>query len=299
MKKNWLATGLVTLATLALTATSALAATAPILSRGARGQDVAMVQRLLTHGGEPIAITALYGPTTEQYVKQFQAKRGLHADGLVGPATWAALQPRLQQGDRGVAVKALQFALRQKYQYDLQVDGVFGPRTAAAVRSFQAHMGLTADGIAGRQTWAALTAHFEQLPNTGPGWYRYFNDNTGNWGTSHMVATLKMVFEQWNDLGTGMRIGVGDLSLVHGGPMPGHASHQKGVDADLRLMRADGREIPVSYWDPAYSRSLTQKLVNLLHATGEVEVIFFNDPQVKGVTHWPNHDSHMHVRFKR
>lgn len=300
MNKKWLATGFVTIATLALTATSALAATAPTLSRGARGQDVATLQRLLTHGGQPIAVTALYGPTTEQFVRQFQAKRGLTADGIVGPATWAALQPVLRQGATGPAVQALQAALKQKHQYSLAVDGVFGPNTAAAVRAFQAHKGLAVDGVVGPQTWTALTAHFEPLPNTGPGWYRYYTSNTtGNWGTSHTIATLKQVLAQWNDLGTGMRIGVGDISLQHGGPIPGHASHQKGYDVDFRIMRADGKEIPVWYWDAAYSRSLTQKLVNLLQATGEIEVIFFNDPQIKGVTAWPGHDSHMHVRFKR
>ena len=36
------------------------------------------------------------------------------------------------------------------------VDGVFGARTETAVKSFQTDEGLKADGIVGRQTWAAL-----------------------------------------------------------------------------------------------------------------------------------------------
>jgi peptidoglycan hydrolase-like protein with peptidoglycan-binding domain len=36
------------------------------------------------------------------------------------------------------------------------VDGIFGPKTEAAVRAFQQNENLGVDGIVGRQTWAAL-----------------------------------------------------------------------------------------------------------------------------------------------
>jgi peptidoglycan hydrolase-like protein with peptidoglycan-binding domain len=39
---------------------------------------------------------------------------------------------------------------------DLDVDGIFGPRTEAAVRGFQQNENLSVDGIVGRQTWTAL-----------------------------------------------------------------------------------------------------------------------------------------------
>jgi hypothetical protein len=294
-------TGLVTLATLIFTTTSAFAATVPTLSRGMRGQDVALMQRLLTHNGEPVAITELLGPTTEGLVKRFQWTHGLVADGLVGNATWRALAPRLQQGASGVAVTALQQALNAKHQSGLAVDGRFGSATARAVRAFQAHQGLPVTGVADDATWLGLIAHFEEMPWSGTGFYRYSTINPdGAWGRSNAVGTMKEVARQWAAEGYSARIGIGDISLPHGGQIPDHASHQKGVDMDIAVMRSDGREVPrTSYRHSAYSRQVTRRLVDMLLATGEVEVIFFNDPYVRGVTPWPNHDSHLHVRFRR
>lgn len=289
------------MATLVFTTSSAFAATLPTITGGMRGQDVALMQRLLTYGGHPVAITELYGPTTQGLVKDFQAEHGLTVDGIVGYNTWRSLMPWLARGSSGVAVVGLQTELNVKHHYGLVVDGKFGPSTEQAVRSFQSHMGLPVTGTVDDTTWIALVSHFEQLPISGSGWYRYGTINgDGAWGESHMIATFKQVAQQWRAQGFSARLGVGDISLAHGGPMPDHASHQRGVDFDIALPRNDGQEGPrVTRFDAAYSRSLTQHLVDMLWATGEVEVIFFNDPNVRGVTYWPNHDNHLHVRLRR
>lgn len=67
-----------------------------------------------------------------------------------------ASRPTLRQGDRGAAVRELQNELRKDGFNPGPVDGIFGAKTTAAVRAFQAKKGLVVDGIVGPKTWAAL-----------------------------------------------------------------------------------------------------------------------------------------------
>lgn len=61
----------------------------------------------------------------------------------------------VKRGQRGAVVEFLQTQLTNK-GYPLTSDGAFGPATLKAVRMFQSANGLTADGIVGPVTWAAL-----------------------------------------------------------------------------------------------------------------------------------------------
>jgi len=58
-----------------------------ILKKGDNNENVRLMQQKL--GIEP-AVTN-FGPKTEAAVKEWQAKNGLVADGIVGPATWAKI----------------------------------------------------------------------------------------------------------------------------------------------------------------------------------------------------------------
>ncbi len=55
------------------------------------GRDVKWVQAVLLKLGYEIAIDGMYGPATENAVKQFQKDKGLEVDGSCGPATRAKL----------------------------------------------------------------------------------------------------------------------------------------------------------------------------------------------------------------
>jgi murein endopeptidase len=114
------------------------------------------------------------------------------------------------------------------------------------------------------------------------------------------IQALQAIGAAWNRAHpAGPKIGVGEISQRGGGKISGHASHQLGVDVDLRLLRNDGQNQPVTRFESKFSLALTQELINLIHGNGVLRVryIFFNDPRATGVSCWPNHDNHLHVKF--
>lgn len=132
-----------------------------------RGKDVQSVQRGLRTLGLPVRVDGIYGRNTEAAVEWFQRQRGIRSDGVLGPATRSALiraQVRPEKGQplalktspkRAPAVRILQQALHSE-GFNVPVDGRFGLGTEAAVKRFQRRAGLSADGVVGPATWAAL-----------------------------------------------------------------------------------------------------------------------------------------------
>lgn len=73
-----------------------------------------------------------------------------------GPSSATAPTTTLKPGDTGAQVVALQNALTSLGYSPGKADGDYGPSTEAAVKEFQTAKGLTADGVVGPQTLAAL-----------------------------------------------------------------------------------------------------------------------------------------------
>lgn len=73
----------------------------------------------------------------------------LKLDG-VAPVVPGSSRPIIRQGATGPDVVRLQTAL------GIRADGIFGPKTRAAVIAFQRRRELLPDGVVSRMTWAAL-----------------------------------------------------------------------------------------------------------------------------------------------
>ena len=151
------------------------------LKPGDTGDQVTLLQKALAAlGYSPGTPDGNYGAGTKQALSAFQTARGLTADGVLGPATLAALtsalsgtssstttttgaetaaqapSTTLKPGDTGDQVTLLQQALTSLGYSTGSTDGNYGDATKAAVSSFQTAKGLTADGVVGPQTLLAL-----------------------------------------------------------------------------------------------------------------------------------------------
>lgn len=67
----------------------------PVLKKGSKGDWVVIAQGRLVVAGYPLDVDGIYGPKTEEVVKQFQRDHQtdyhLAIDGIIGKNTWAAL----------------------------------------------------------------------------------------------------------------------------------------------------------------------------------------------------------------
>ena len=130
---------------------------------GDSGDDVKRLQRVFARDKTlgPGSVDGVFGPETEQAVKDFQQANGLVVDGVVGPITWSKIHPyreaspTLQAGSLGPVVAMLQKVLKTGLGYAGVVDGVFGPATEAVVRQFQTNAGLPVTGVMDEKTWMA------------------------------------------------------------------------------------------------------------------------------------------------
>jgi N-acetylmuramoyl-L-alanine amidase len=138
--------------------------------RGDDGEAVRDIQdRLIAlgHTTDPDSV-ASFGEGTFRAVAEFQTKRGLWADGIVGPDTWRALvSAGFKLGSRilyhrvpmmrGDDVADLQRKLNSLGFDSGNVDGIFGPDTLRGLLEFQANRGLAEDGLTGTEVLAELS----------------------------------------------------------------------------------------------------------------------------------------------
>ena len=313
------AVGLIAVVGVSAPAFAAVATYFPVQSLGDRGTDVATIQQLLqpkpgpppaagrtvvVRGIDPLVVPVdgIFDARTDAGVRAFQASRGLPQTGVVDEATWTRLVVPVGPGAVGDAVIAVQRLLQEKRAAAVPLDGTFGSSTAAAVKAFQAHMGLPQTSAVDVATWRALVRHFELPRFSSAGLCDYSVGNgPANWGTAEMTATLEAAGAAMVAAGHG-RVAVGDVSLEHGGDIPGHQTHEVGLDADIRPMRKANNQCSYgTRWSlTTYDRAATRDLVKAIRAVtpGHVQFILFNDPvliQEGLTTYHSGHDDHLHV----
>ncbi|BCK69247.1 hypothetical protein Srufu_032000 [Streptomyces libani subsp. rufus] len=88
--------------------------------------------------------------------------------------------PLARRGDLLWKARAVQYLLRA-HGHDIEADGDFGVRTAAAVKKFQAGHGLLADGKVGARTWSHLIIRIDSrhAPQQAVVALQYLLDNSG------------------------------------------------------------------------------------------------------------------------
>lgn len=171
------------------------------LRRGSRGAVVGMAQARLNAVRAKLypqlgylQVDNIFGAGAEKVVRQYQALKGLSADGVLGRATWNALQKDyeslsgtgsgdssgstgsasgypgtlLSRGSSGPAVANMQTRLNVAGGFysainKQTVDGKFGDNMAAATRRFQKQFGLSADEVIGPDSWNKIVSVSDHL----------------------------------------------------------------------------------------------------------------------------------------
>ncbi len=110
-----------------------------------------------------------------------------------------------------------------------------------------------------------------------------------------MQAILRVGLE-WQAIDT-RRFGVGNISLAGGPKHKDHRGHRNGLQVDMRALRKDGLERPVTWTDPQYDKDGTAKLIDLFRTFAPVTLILFNDTSIPFVRWAESHDDHFHLEL--
>jgi peptidoglycan hydrolase-like protein with peptidoglycan-binding domain len=155
----------------------ALLSGSDLLRLGSTGSAVRQLQKFFTAlGYDTGPVDGVLGPLTVGAIRAFQEGRGINPDGVVGSVTrkhikrvakvmpaMPVLDPQgriIRPGYRGGDIADLQELLTLAGYDPGPADGVYGPKTEAAVSAFQAAYGsLAVDGKVGPNTREALAAY--------------------------------------------------------------------------------------------------------------------------------------------
>ncbi|MGH9846321.1 MAG: peptidoglycan-binding domain-containing protein [Blastocatellia bacterium] len=190
----------------------------------------------------------------------------------------------------------------------LAVDGICGQKTTDRIHLVQQDFFGGSDGLIEpngptlKRLLRAIEVGFVQLPQVDPedddADYYSYSPARKQFGTPATIEMLAETAHEFHELRPDLRVGIGDISLRDGSPMPPHTSHRSGRNIDIRPLRKDGKRSPVTIHDPEYDREATRTLAQTLFAQPIVKRIFFNDTEIEGVKFFQGHHNHLHVETK-
>lgn len=160
----------------------------------------------------------------------------------------------------------------------------------------------------------------------GPGWRVLRPQRNRYWGHPELIAAVREIARRVR-AHTGKALLIADIAQPRGGPATGHASHQMGLDADIRFqlvadrpldpvlrdegtelsMVSEGKEIDRTRWSADQ-----MAMLRIAAELPQVDRIFVN-PVIKReacqaaagdrrwlakIVPWYGHDGHMHVRLR-
>lgn len=147
----------------------------------------------------------------------------------------------------------------------------------------------------------------------GAGYYVYGNvggrPNTGHlaqYGHANLMTLILCIEREWQATDE-RKFGTGNVSVAGGVEYDGHATHQKGLEMDIRPVRKDkltGQGARLTRFDAAYDREATTRPIRLFARHMMVRVIYFNDTEVqkaigsRRVLSAIRHDDHFHVGIR-
>ena len=174
---------------------------------------------------------------------------------------------------------------------------------------------------------AGCIAGAVELPLDGPGFQAIRIGRSTFWGHPRTIATLELLAREAHAAGL-PDLYMNDVAAPRGGPIPSHAGHQIGLEADIWLdvtpkpvlspgqresleppsvVLPDGRGVDPAVWRPEHAT-----LLRLAAGLPNVERIFVN-PAIKRelcetttgdrtwlrlIRPWYGHASHFHIRFR-
>ena len=210
------------------------------LRRGSTGPNVVVIQVELNRISQNYPaipkipnVDGIFGSRTEASVRKFQEVFGLAADGIVGKETWYELvriytavtrlselrsqgqqyysiawnlNPGIYPGETGNKVRHLQYMLSMLSEFIPQIppvttDGIYGPKTADAVRAAQRWFKLPVTGNVDEETWDAIYNQFSGIENYALRNQEFFP--TGQSGRSRYAASTTLTQFPGRNLGTG------------------------------------------------------------------------------------------------